>query len=394
MRLAFHYHSPAIQAGSHIKTPSYIGVFIDSLAAEVEEVICFMHSPRSFEVSAVDYTLKAKNVRLVNIGVHSALPVRLLSTHKYRKVVREHSDLFDVMLIRTPTPLTMALTKAHKKPVVYYVVGDYVEGAKTLTLPAWKTFLVKSYAAYFNRKLLKVIKSRTMAANSQLLYNQLKDQAAEAHLVKSTTLTGEDIFAREDSFVSRKNDEPVNILFTGRITPSKGLEDVLTACGKLIESEGLSFHFHIAGMIDKGGESFIDRLKKQSAQYADEPFVTFYGKLNAGEQLNGLYRKCHIFTIASRGDFEGFPRVLWEAMANSLPVLATTVGSIPYFLESEKHALLVPPNDPDAFAEGLRKIIKDEDFRKKLIVNGRELAAINTLEQRAKDMVKILESAR
>jgi glycosyltransferase involved in cell wall biosynthesis len=288
----------------------------------------------------------------------------------------------------------MALTRAHNKPVVYYVVGDYVEGAKTLSLPAWKAFLVKNYAGYFNSKLLKVIKTRTMVANSQLLYDQLKDKAAEAHLVKSTTLTAGDFFVREDSMANWTDDKPVNILFTGRITPSKGLEDILTACGRLIEEEGLSFRFHIAGMIDKGGEAFIDKLHRQSAKYSGESFVTYYGKLNAGSDLNELYRECHIFTLASRGDFEGFPRVLWEAMANSLPVLATSVGSIPYFLEDGKHAVLVSPNNPGGFADGLKKIIMQKEARTRIIENSRKLAASNTLDQRAKDMVEILKAAK
>ncbi|MFA0964676.1 glycosyltransferase family 4 protein [Roseivirga sp. BDSF3-8] len=392
MRIAFHYHSVAIEVNGRIKTPSYIGLFIDSLASEVEEVICFMHSPRPFEMAEADYTLTSPNVRLINLGVHSALPLRIINVPRYKKIVKSYESYFDVMLIRTPSPLTFALSGAHSRPVAYYVVGDYVEGAKTLTLPTWKSTIIKGYAHYFNSRLLRAIKNRTMVANSQLLYDQLKDRAKQAYLIKSTTLSRDDIFVREDSFEAQESEGPVKILFTGRITPSKGLEDIIQACGTLIRRDGFNFEFHIAGILDKNGQQFIDLLVEKSSEFKEGGFVIFHGKLSVGEELNSLYRKCHLFTLASRGNFEGFPRVIWEAMANSLPVLATEVGSIPYFLQNEKHALLVPPNQPSLFAEAIKELVNNGEKRRKLIENGRELAQYNTLENRAKEMVDVLKA--
>jgi len=67
MRLGFHYHVPAyLDNGGQVRMPGYQGRFLDALAAQVEEVICFLHSPRMEELQQMDYVVKSGNVRLVN----------------------------------------------------------------------------------------------------------------------------------------------------------------------------------------------------------------------------------------------------------------------------------------------------------------------------------------
>ena len=69
---------------------------------------------------------------------------------------------------------------------------------------------------------------------------------------------------------------------------------------------------------------------------------------------------------------EGTPRVLVEARARSLPVVATNVGGIPSSVTDGEDGLLVPPRDPAAIARGISRIVGDEDLRTQLIRNGLE----------------------
>ena len=57
-----------------------------------------------------------------------------------------------------------------------------------------------------------------------------------------------------------------------------------------------------------------------------------------------LMKACDLLALPSRQD--PFPRVLLEAMAARLPVVATHVGGIPELLVHEDSALLVPPDRP------------------------------------------------
>jgi len=57
--------------------------------------------------------------------------------------------------------------------------------------------------------------------------------------------------------------------------------------------------------------------------------------------------------------WEGFGLVLLEAMAQSLPIVASNVSAIPEIVVSEETGLLVPPRDPEALAGALRMLLAD-----------------------------------
>lgn len=63
---------------------------------------------------------------------------------------------------------------------------------------------------------------------------------------------------------------------------------------------------------------------------------------------------------------EGLPYVVLEAGVRGVPAVATDVGGIPEVIEHEKTGLLVPPKDPLALAEALKRLIADEPLRKRL----------------------------
>ena len=63
---------------------------------------------------------------------------------------------------------------------------------------------------------------------------------------------------------------------------------------------------------------------------------------------------------------ESFPHVLVEALAVGTPVIATAVGGVPEIVADGVNGLLVPPNDPEALAVAISRLLSDVDFRSKL----------------------------
>lgn len=61
---------------------------------------------------------------------------------------------------------------------------------------------------------------------------------------------------------------------------------------------------------------------------------------------------------------EGLPYVLIEAGFAELPVISTTVGGIPYLIESGLDGTLVPSKDPRALAVAIELYLQDEHLRK------------------------------
>ncbi len=63
-----------------------------------------------------------------------------------------------------------------------------------------------------------------------------------------------------------------------------------------------------------------------------------------------------------------------EAMACGLCIVSTNVGGIPYLLEDGKDALLVPPDNPEAMAAAIRRILTESNLAERLSTNARKKA--------------------
>lgn len=104
-----------------------------------------------------------------------------------------------------------------------------------------------------------------------------------------------------------------------------------------------------------------------------ESRVAFFGKLS-GTALTAVYHACDVFCLPSRhdrrGDAEGFPNVIIEAMACGKPVVTTRHVEIPRIVEQ----LLVKENDADGLAEALEHVYASAALRERMGRRNRELA--------------------
>jgi glycosyltransferase involved in cell wall biosynthesis len=88
----------------------------------------------------------------------------------------------------------------------------------------------------------------------------------------------------------------------------------------------------------------------------EAPTVVWHGSVDH-EDLPSLYRHSHVVVVPSRSTpkwIEQFGRVIIEAMACGIPVIATRSGAIPEVCADS--ALLVPEDSPERLAEALVKL--------------------------------------
>ena len=97
--------------------------------------------------------------------------------------------------------------------------------------------------------------------------------------------------------------------------------------------------------------------------------------------LPGRVAKADVPTWMSRADIflnttniDNAPVSLVEAMASGLCVVTTSVGGIPYLVEHGRDALLVPPDDADAMAAAVRRILSEPGLAARLSRNARAQA--------------------
>lgn len=83
--------------------------------------------------------------------------------------------------------------------------------------------------------------------------------------------------------------------------------------------------------------------------------------LGQRDDIPGLLPLFQVFMLASR--WEGLPRVVVEASAAGVPVVATAVGGTPEVLCHGESAILAAPGDVDALAEGCLRLLEDPALR-------------------------------
>ena len=69
---------------------------------------------------------------------------------------------------------------------------------------------------------------------------------------------------------------------------------------------------------------------------------------------------------------EGLPMILLEGMAMARPVVATDIEGIAEVVEHNKTGILVPPEDPQALAEGIIALLRDKDKARRMGQAGRK----------------------
>lgn len=386
MRLGFYYHVPALKREGRIYVPGYLGVFLDALARECEQVVAFLHAPCPGEESFLDYPIRAENLIWAELKQRTRAPWRMLFSFRFTRLLQEWKPRLDGMLIRGPSPLLPAMAQtAHPLPVALLLVGDYLAGVDDLPQPGWRKELIRLWAKWYGGLQLKVAQSSLTFVNSAKLFRELQPHVPHLKEVRTTTLTQADFYLREDTCQS----PPYHLLYTGRMDRAKGLFEMVEALSLLVE-RGEDVILDLVGWPQPG-----DRVVEEILSLANErgvgSRVRYHGYQPLGPALFEFYKKADLYLIASKSSFEGFPRTIWEAMAHSLPVIATRVGSIPDFIEGK--AVLIPPKSVEDIVYAVGYIIRDSEERRRMIREGLLLARANTLEAQTMNLVNLIRDA-
>jgi glycosyltransferase involved in cell wall biosynthesis len=220
--------------------------------------------------------------------------------------------------------------------------------------------------------------------NSGKLYEQLTNKVPYICEVRTTTLSTQDVFIRDDTCRNR----PCHLLYVGRIDRTKGLLDMVEALAILVE-QGEDVILNLVGGAQKG-DTILSHIVMLARERGIVERIKYHGFKPLGVHLFASYKETDMYIIASTGDHEGFPRVIWEAMAHSLPVVATSVGAIPHFVGDV--AEIIEPRNPQALAAAIARLIHSPDLRQRRIRAGRARAAEMTLEVQTKKMIEQIET--
>lgn len=160
------------------------------------------------------------------------------------------------------------------------------------------------------------------------------------------------LFAADPDAPQAKPWQPGQILrlgSLGRLRPIKGY-DVLIDALALLKRRG--FKSPVPFEIDIAGEG-SDR--EDIIKMAEDAGFSRLNLIGFTSQPQDFLAGLHVYLQPSRG--EGLCIGMHEAMQSGLPVIASTVGQMPYTIEAGISGWLVPPGDANALADALAEAL-------------------------------------
>ena len=136
-------------------------------------------------------------------------------------------------------------------------------------------------------------------------------------------------------------------------------------------------------------EAYVASLRARIAQAGLQDHVSLLGERT---DVPELVRALDVLLLPSVE--EPFGRALIEAMALSVPVLATNVGGPPEILDDGREGFLLPPDDPPAWAAAVRRIAESADGGREMGRAGRlKVERAFTAERHVASMLAVYERA-
>ncbi len=209
------------------------------------------------------------------------------------------------------------------------------------------------------RRLLRAVLERFVIRHTAARIITVSDaaQAAYSQAIKcpasrfQTIYNGIDLerfSPADDKTILRRNlNLPIAgplVTMVGVIRPGKGHEVAINAARLLPD-----IHLLLVG---DGMDKYRAELEAQARDLPDRVHLL-------GQRLDipDILRASDLLILPSEN--EALPTVLIEAGATALPVIATQVGGVPEVVRDGETGILIPPRDPQALADAIRRLVDD-----------------------------------
>jgi glycosyltransferase involved in cell wall biosynthesis len=165
------------------------------------------------------------------------------------------------------------------------------------------------------------------------------------------------------------------ISYTGSSSFNKDGVDILIKAFELIASDHPQLRLYIAAFMEFDGVK-MKQLISQS-KFADR--IIYLGELDR-QLIPELLLNAESLLLPRPNSLQaeyGFPTKLGEYLATGVPVCATNVGEIPYYLTDNISVFFAEPGSVESFASSINRVLVDKNNAQKVGENGRQIANKN-----------------
>jgi glycosyltransferase involved in cell wall biosynthesis len=152
---------------------------------------------------------------------------------------------------------------------------------------------------------------------------------------------------------------PVKAVMASRLLWSKGIGELVEAA-QILKRQAVPLEIQVAGEPDPQNPASVppDLFQK----WKEEGMITWLGSCT---DMAAVYGQTHIAVLPSYYR-EGIPKALLEAAACGKPIVTTDAPGCRDVVTSGENGFLIPPKDPAALADALKKLALSSDLREKM----------------------------
>jgi glycosyltransferase involved in cell wall biosynthesis len=230
----------------------------------------------------------------------------------------------------------------------------------TAMAPAFSRFLVAKYAGQWNgyaSEPLAVWLQRTFLKSAWwsrgvvTVYGEWPSQPDNIVPFFTSMMTMQEVRRAAGIARHKKLQQPVEILYAGRLASAKCVHILLQAAARL-RAQGMPVRVSVVG--DGPERASLERLTNTLGL---NPYVQFAGAVPFDRMVD-WYERAHILVLPSSHS-EGWPKVIAEAMCHGVVCIGTDHGLLPWLLRGRGH--VVPVADAEALACCIGRVAGDAE---------------------------------
>lgn len=262
------------------------------------------------------------------------------------------------------------------KPVLYGSIAARLAGVRSVVnsiTGRGYVFLSNEKKAAFLRKIVKPI--YRFALNARSYATIFENEGDKEYFIDEALIPPERTWLisgvgvdPERFFPATEMDGVPVVLLPGRLLWDKGVGVLVEAARKLHQT--IKVRVALVGEPDPGNPTSIS--EKTILEWVQEGVVEWWGWQ---PDMSEIYQKAHV--VVSPSMYEGVPTTLLEAAASGRPIVATDIPGCRAVVADGVNGLIVPPNNPVALAEALKRLISDAELRHRMGAAGRKIILEN-----------------
>ena len=196
-----------------------------------------------------------------------------------------------------------------------------------------------------------------------------------------------------DIFYTVKKASPQYILYVGRISPEKGLLDIINALAQKECRSSAPKLVVVGGASGPDGATYLAQCKDQAQKLLFPSQVEFKGPLQS-QEIAELHKYALALIMPSRAKYEGMGLVIVEALAAGTPVITYDFGPLPENVVQGKTGYIVPVGNISKLAQAISETCNASQNLSNLSATCREEAHKYTSKMVSESYFKLFENLK